>query len=130
MGQSESLSEEDLDVTPEVTRELLASLLRLLMKSRAVKTYVKQGSLKPVIVTRQADPPFTIIAQPPCSGDQHHDAIEAVSNDAEAEPNGRRAVVTTATRVEANPYTGQLHYVHYPVIYPTVKTYVRPIPYR
>ena len=122
-GETEPVTEEELNISPELTRELLVSALKLIARDRANR--VSKSSSSPKIPVMNV--PIYPYPQP-CG--QHIQPIEkieeqpettAVSDSAQASGNGRRAIVTTATGIATNPLTGLQHYVQYPVVYPTYR---------
>lgn len=125
------VSEGDLDISPEMTRELLISALRILTKTRGSRLAMSSsdGLSKQVIAAEPLPqmspmppmppmPPIAIVSvQAPC--DKEHVVEQEITDqddpDAPASGNGRRFV-----SVAQNPYTGLLHTVYYPsVYYPT-----------
>lgn len=115
----EVVSEEDLDVSPEVTRELLISALKILTRSRGshLAMSMSDGVSKQIIAPAPLPqmPPIAIVSvKAPC--DKEH-IVEQEISDQEGQSdapigNGRRFV-----SVAQNPYTGLLHTVYYPTVY-------------
>lgn len=117
----ELVSEEDLDISPEMTRELLISALRILTRARGSRVAMSMGDgvSKQVIASGPPPPmpPIAIVSvKAPC--DKEHVVVEQEISDQEgqsdttASDNGRRFV-----SVAQNPYTGLLHTVYYPTVY-------------
>lgn len=113
--------DDDVHITPELTRELLVSALKLLIKEKSGHV----TPLKPDKVLQY------LPAQPkqPCSNvihaDQNPEEAKAGESKAPAETtSGRRSIVTTTTAIAKDPVTGLNHVVTYPVVYPTYERYV------
>jgi hypothetical protein len=118
---ADPIDEEDFDVSPEVTRELLLSALRLLARERENRSGPR---VKEIIVGGHQ--PCMPSPPPPCGKDAAPEEVEPMEGPEEVGPTGRRAIVATATRLAKNPYTGRLHYIYYPVVYPTIHRTTRP----
>lgn len=116
-GDSDIIVEDDMEISPEVVRELLASTLRILSKAqRGPRNIVKRGMIKSSPINVILSPP------PPCRPVTDE---EEISEEAAEQGNGsgRRAIYTSAHGLARNPYTGLIHHVQYPVVYPTYPTY-------
>lgn len=111
-AESETV-EEELNISPELARELLLSALKLLEREK--NSHI---SPKPVKVLR-------IVQQPqPCSSMVYskNDQDEAKVEDSESSQdssNSRRSFITTKTAIARDPYTGINRLVTVPVIYPS-----------
>lgn len=107
-GEYESV-EEDPEISSELTRELLVAALKLLSKDRVSRSQIRPTPVRQVILgyKPEARSPVAVISSgPPCN--RIADDVETAETIDEAS-NSRRAV-----GIATNPYTGQLHYVHYP----------------
>lgn len=129
-GKSERIiiDEPDLKIQPGEARELLISALKVLSKHYKTKRQnplpkaVGQMIMRFEPETVPAEPSIAVITPTPCRHDLNNVASSEVSDEISSHENGRR-FVTTATGVATNPITGMLHYVRYPVYYPTYPTY-------
>ena len=114
-------ADDDVNITPELTRELLVSALKLLVKEKSGHV----TPLKPDKVLQY------LPAQPkqPCSNVIHADKNpeEAKASELKTPAEtiiGRRSIVTTSTAIAKDPVTGLNRVVTYPVVYPTYGRYI------
>jgi hypothetical protein len=114
--------EEELNITPELTRELLLSALKLLEKEKTSHV-ATQKPLKVVRVLQQPQPCSNMVLS--------SEEPEAVKTDEPEVPedgsNSRRSILTTKTAIARDPYTGINRLVTVPVIYPTYR--IHPVVY-
>lgn len=116
-----------MKIRPGAARELLISALKVLVKDKRsiLKRPAPQvNEKKEIFMDFQPEiipiePTVALSAAVPCKHDIMSDvALASEASDVPSTENGRR-FIAAATGVAANPYTGMLHYVHYPVYYPS-----------
>lgn len=127
--QPEAVDDDDKDmkIQPEAARELLMSALKVLSRSHQKPRYEPVEEIvmdyRPDVLPVEA--PIALIEPPPLPPCRREVSDVVLANPSDVVPtneNGRR-FVTAATGVATNPYTGVLHYVHYPVYYPSHPSY-------
>lgn len=120
------VDEDGLKIRPGAARELLISALRVLAKDHKAnhqKPKPKEMVLELGEEVLPIEAPIAVIKQAPCRHNVDKNDSMGDDSNVPATKNGRR-FVTAATGVAQNPYTGLLHYVQYPVYYPSYPYYV------
>jgi hypothetical protein len=89
----------EFNMNPELMRELLISALKMLGNEKNIQAPAQHNRVKNV----------------PCTDSEETDEDNSDSNGKLT----RRSIITTATAISRDPYTGINHLITYPVIYPT-----------
>jgi hypothetical protein len=114
-ADTETTNDDDVNISPELTRELLVAAMKLLGKEKNSHLAPK----KPIKVLKAAQ-------QQPCSNIIYNEKNSDNTDTEEPQEkiqNGRRSIITTTTAIAKDPVTGLDHVITYPVIFPTYKRY-------